>query len=105
MEERDRLAGQLEAAMKREADTANLEDLVQKAAARFRDLRTGLVEGKPESVRKVLQALVDKAELHFDHRQRGKYIRSTFREGRIHVRPQPQLDLSSMLGTAENRAA
>ncbi len=102
--ERDRLQAQLEAQAK--PRTASRLDLEQKVEARIevlRNLRQAIRDADPEDLRELLRGVVSRIELSFDRHQAGKYTRSTFREGDIHVRPEKLC--SDLCNTASTGAA
>jgi site-specific DNA recombinase len=98
-EERDRLAAELER-MERPTGTARLEEVLKIAEAHLYRLREAIVDADPRIVRQLLGELVSRVELHFDHVQRPKSVRSVFRRGLIYVRPQEALDLSDLVNAA-----
>jgi site-specific DNA recombinase len=93
--ERDRLQAQLNAAGQPETGSCALdEEKVEEAARVLRDLREAFQDAEREEVRELLEPLVAKVELHFDHERRGKLDQSCFKHGTIFVRPtDPQLSI------------
>ena len=58
-----------------------------KAAAQLESSKA-FSKAKPEGIRELLESIVSKVELRFDHEQsKGGRTRSTFRDGTIYVRP------------------
>ena len=87
--ERDRLHSQLQSlTAPREAKRSNLTEKVEEAIKALRNLRQAIHEADPADARELLRGIVSEIELSFDTRPAGRYKRSTFREGVIHVRPE-----------------
>jgi DNA repair exonuclease SbcCD ATPase subunit len=95
--ERDRLRAQLEAAERQKAGTDRQEfKEVEDAISALADLRGAFEKAHPAATRELLASLVSRIDLFFDRHQHGKYTRTTFREGLVHVRPDPAFaDLST----------
>ena len=65
-----------------------------------RDMREAFQDAEPAEVRELLEPLVSKIELHYDHERQGKLERNPFKHGTIFVHPtEPQL--SFLLGNSE----
>jgi hypothetical protein len=59
-------------------------------------LREAFARAEPSDTRELLASVVSRIDLFFDRHQHGKYTRTSFREGLIHVRPDPAFtDLST----------
>ena len=86
--EHDRLRAQLDAAERQQAG-ADREELkeVEDAISELADLRGAFEKADPADTRELLTSLVSRIDLFFDRHQQGKYTRTTFREGLVHVRP------------------
>jgi len=88
--ERDRLRAQLDTAERQKAGTDRQEfKEVEEAISALADLRGAFEKADPADTRELLTSLVSRIDLFFDRHQHGKYTRTTFREGMIHVRPDP----------------
>jgi site-specific DNA recombinase len=103
--ERDRLQAQLEATGQAETGSNALDDQkVEEAARVLRDMREAFQDAEPAEVRELLEPLVSKIELHYDHVRQGKLERNPFKHGTIFVHPtEPQL--SFLLGNSEDRGS
>jgi DNA repair exonuclease SbcCD ATPase subunit len=88
--ERDRLRAQLDDA-KRQRDGTDHQEVkaVEEAISALRNLRGAFEKAEPSDTRELLASVVSRIDLFFDRHQHGKYTRTTFREGLIHVRPDP----------------
>jgi len=88
--ERDRLRAQLEDA-KRQRDGTDHQEVkeVEEAISALRNLGGAFEKAEPSDTRELLASVVSRIDLFFDRHQHGKYTRTTFREGLIHVRPDP----------------
>jgi site-specific DNA recombinase len=88
--ERDRLRAQLDTAeqQKMGTDRQEFKD-VEEAISALADLRGSFEKADPTDTRELITSLVSRIDLFFDRHQHGKYTRTTFREGLIHVRPDP----------------
>jgi hypothetical protein len=98
-EERDRLREDM-ARLERAAPVADLNKLLESFEEDIADLKAVLAEADPVRLRALLAEYVSKVELYFDHVERPTLTRSTFREGRLYVRPQQGFDLSCLLMSA-----
>lgn len=93
--ERDRLHAQLEAqTTPGTASRLGVEKKVEEAIEALRNLRQAIRDADPTDTRELLRQLVSSIELSFDRRQVGKYTKSSFREGKILVRPDSVLTCS-----------
>lgn len=88
--ERDRLRAQLDTAERQKivTDRQEFKD-VEEAISALADLRGSFEKADPTDTRELLTSFVSRIDLFFDRHQHGKYTRTTFREGLIHVRPDP----------------
>ena len=87
--ERDRLQAQLQAiATPARASRLDVEETVEAAIAALSDLRKAIRGSDPENARELFRQIIGSIELSFDRQQVGKYTKSKFREGTIHVRPE-----------------
>ena len=90
--ERDRLQAELDAAERPGKGSDNQEEQeVDEAIETLQNLRQAFKEADPGSIRQLLSSVVSKVELRFQRHQHGKYTRTTFSDGTIHVRPDPKL--------------
>jgi DNA invertase Pin-like site-specific DNA recombinase len=108
VQERDDLAGRLEAAKRSRPDPARLEALVDAALAFAGRLEEAAALADPEAVREMLRQLVARVELWFGERQCGKAKRYPFARGLIYLRTDHELgDLLTCadLSRASARAA
>ncbi len=88
--ERDRLRAQLDTAEPQKAGFARQEfKEVEEAISALADLRGAFEKADPADTRELLTSLVSRIDVFFDRHQHGKYTRTTFREGLIHVCPDP----------------
>jgi site-specific DNA recombinase len=77
-------------------ESANLDDAVKAAVGQLRRLQESLPTAPPHKVRAVLQELISKVELFFDHVPKAGKTRSIFKRGVIYVRQQQEIDLSDL---------
>jgi hypothetical protein len=70
---------------------------IEEALDALRTLRKTFKEADQADRRELLSTIISRIDLEFDQEQRGKYIRSKFRAGSIHLRPDRRL--SSLLTT------
>lgn len=93
--ERERLQTQLNATGHKGRGSSPTDDKkVEEAARVLRDLRGAFQDAEPKEIRGLIEPLVSKIELHFDHVQEGKRRRNPFNHGTIFVRPtDPALSL------------
>jgi DNA invertase Pin-like site-specific DNA recombinase len=79
----------LAAAQQKREDVAGLQDRVDGALAlieEFDALVAAKIDSDPLSVRRVLQSLLDHAELWFDHEVHGKQVFCTFRKALVYIK-------------------
>jgi hypothetical protein len=62
---------------------------VDEAISALRNLRGTFEKADPADCRELLKPVVSRIDLFFDRHRHGKYTTTTFREGLIHVRPDP----------------
>ena len=88
--ERDRFRAQLEDAKRQHngADQQGTEE-VEKAISALQDLSGAFEGADPANTRELLASLVSRVDLFFDRHKCRKYTRTSFREGLIHIRPDP----------------
>ena len=88
--ERDRFRAKLEDAKQQldGNDQQGTED-VEAAISALRDLSGAFENADPGDTRELLASLVSRVDLFFDRHKCRKYTRTSFREGLIHVRPDP----------------
>lgn len=87
--ERDQLSAELQAVESTEKpDRGASEKEVERAIEALSGLRKAFRKAKPAELSELLRAYVDRIELFFDHRTRGKLNRSEFREATVYVRPE-----------------
>ena len=83
-----RLKAQIEAAKSPASnDCATLDATVKEAIALLKDLRTTIRKAEPEHLTDLMQSLVSRVELQFNHRPYGKLTRSEFKRGTVLMRP------------------
>jgi DNA invertase Pin-like site-specific DNA recombinase len=82
-QERDRLAAELAAGAAAPAPALAEVDL---AEAELWRLREGLQDDDPAAVRAVLRECVEKVELWWDHRAKGRFTKAVFSRGLIHLK-------------------
>jgi site-specific DNA recombinase len=98
-EERGRLRHEVER-LEKGTPVGDVHKLLEAFEADIAHLREVLYSLDPVRLRCLLLEYVSKVELYFDHEQKARLTRSTFREGRLYVRPQQGFDLSCLLGGA-----
>jgi site-specific DNA recombinase len=64
-----------------------------------------LAESDPDQARTVLRELIDRVELHFDHKNTGKIAKSIFARGLIYIHPNCLLTDLSSATTSRTRSA
>ena len=86
--QRDRLRAELDEA-KRQRDGVDHHELAEaeEAISALRDLRGAFAMAEPADTRELLASVVSRIDVFFDRRKCGKYTRTTFREGLIHLCP------------------
>jgi site-specific DNA recombinase len=82
--ERDKLVAELERVTKR-SRVADLEEQIAAIESHLWDLREAVRGGDPGKVKALLQVLVAKVELHFEHKQTACQSRPRFVRGVIHL--------------------
>src|SRR5262249_28432033 len=99
-EERDRLQGE-PGRLTRPVERVDLDKVLKEVEALLFRLHECYGEANVVDLRAVLRELVTRIELFFDHKHMKK-TRAIFRKGIIHVRPQKDPELSSLLFAAAN---
>ena len=86
--ERDRLQAQLDTTGRPETGSSAQDDKkVEEAARVLRDMRAAFKDAKPEEVRQLLQGILVKVEVRFEHEQDSRRTVNTPTGGVIVVRP------------------
>ena len=87
--DRDRLVTELDALTRTETRSNGRDGSeIDQTIRALRGLSKAFSKAKPEDIRELLESIVSKVELRFDHEQsKGGRTRSTFRDGTIYVRP------------------
>jgi DNA invertase Pin-like site-specific DNA recombinase len=98
-QERERVLRELESAS-RSPGGPNVEGLLRDVEALATDLRDAFRRADPRKVRAVLQQMLVKVELWFDHRETARMVKSVFRKGVADLKRQPWDDLLADLGGA-----
>jgi DNA invertase Pin-like site-specific DNA recombinase len=86
-EERERVLRQLTAAS-RSAGAIDVEALLADVEVRAADLKAAFADADPRRVQAVLREMLVKVDLWFDHRHTPRMVKSVFRQGVAHLRPQ-----------------
>jgi DNA invertase Pin-like site-specific DNA recombinase len=86
-DERDRLATEVAAIERGLRPSASAEAELDEAEAQLWRLREALTNEDGPEVRAVLQELVSRVELWFEHREVGRYTKTKFARGLIYLRP------------------
>jgi hypothetical protein len=86
-EERERVLRELETAS-RSSGTIDVDELMADVVAKAADLQAAFALSDPRRVQTVLGEMVSKVDLWFDHRQTPRMVKSVFRQGVAHLRPQ-----------------
>jgi site-specific DNA recombinase len=95
-EERERFARELEN-LERPRERANLEAVLAEVESLLGRLRDVLLAEDPLELRNILLEFVSRVELWWDHDPKKGLMRSHFRRGLIHIRPQQDADLTTCL--------
>ena len=88
--QRDRLAERL-AALDHPQSSGDLESQAQAATDRFWRLDQDVDKANPTMLRELVNQMVCRIDLHFDHVRRGNRIECPFSRGVITLRPDPVL--------------
>jgi site-specific DNA recombinase len=95
-EHRDRVKEEIDR-LSRPTQQAALGDILRLVEEQLSQLRDAILDSDPRDVRAVLAEFISRVELFWEHRTTAKgIVRSKFVRGIIHVKPQRDLDLTSL---------
>lgn len=83
-------------------EKTDVEAIIRAVEAKLNDFEEAIQDGQPALVKEFLREMVSKVELYFARLPRRGKIRNPFRKGIIFLRPQADLDLSSVLCNEAN---
>jgi site-specific DNA recombinase len=86
-EQRAKTATELDSARTRAATTEDLDAKVERIMGRLARLETVLKKADPADARALLAEMIDRIELHFNHKTTSRHVRSEFARGLIYVNP------------------
>ena len=105
-EQRMKVVADLDAARAHASATEDLDTKVERIAGRLAQLEAVIKNADPADARALLGEMIDRIELHFNHKPTTRHVRSEFARGLIYINPSCLLvtDLD-MATTSRSRSA